>query len=77
MNIEPKWILGMVAVCGLTAIQIVAFITGHNGQVLAITTGGIMTVIGFLLGVNVTSPAQKTAVREAITSIINNQPPSK
>ena len=68
--IKPKWLLGIVGICGLTAIQIVAFITNHNGAILSITTGGIMSIISFLIGFNMTSPAQKTAVREAIDTIL-------
>ena len=72
---EPKWIFGIVCVIVLGAIQVSAFILGIDGQVFAGTTGTITAIIGFLLGWNIVSPAQKATVKEVVETIINKQKP--
>lgn len=74
--IEGKYVFGSVAVGTLGTIQVIAFALGIDGQVLSMTTAGITAIITFLLGINITSPAQKVAVRETVTAILNNKPPT-
>lgn len=69
---EPKYLFGSICVIILGVIQISAFILGVDGQVLAFTTAGITGLITFLLGINITSPATKTAIHESISEILDH-----
>ena len=71
MNIEGKYIFGIVAVICLCIIQGIAFLTGHNGQILSFTTAGITSLITFLLGLNITSKAQNTAMEHLVKEILD------
>jgi hypothetical protein len=72
MNIEWKYMFGCIAVGGLAIIQLGAFYFGHDGAMTSFTTSSIAAIIAFLLGLNVPSPSQKIATREAVTAVINN-----
>lgn len=67
---EGKYLFGCVCIITLGCIQIGAFALGIDGQVLSFTTTAIGGIIAFLLGLNITSPAQKTALKTAIDEII-------
>jgi len=61
MKFEPKHIIGIVALCCFTGIQITAFVLGYNGQILTITTNALIAIIGYLLGVDLT---QKKVIQQ-------------
>jgi len=72
MKIEWKYMFGSIAVGSLAIIQIVAFYIGHDGAMVSFTTSSITAIVAFLLGLNIPSPSQKIATREAVTAVINN-----
>jgi len=74
---EPKWIFGITAVGVLGVIQCFAFVLGIDGQVFTATIGLITAIVGFLLGLNLPSPAEKKAFSEALTMIINQNTQNK
>ena len=69
---ESKWIFGIATVLGLCAVQITAFILGIDGVVFAGTTGIITAIVGFLFGLNLTTPKKKVDI---ITEYINATKP--
>lgn len=75
MNIEGKYIFGLGSIITLGLIQITAWLIGSNGQINTMITGAIIGIITFLLGLNLPSPAEKKAINDAITSIINQKKP--
>jgi len=54
MQIDQKTAIGIIGITAVSVIQCVAFLTGHDGVVLALTTtviGGIVgSIFGFKLG---------------------------
>jgi hypothetical protein len=66
---EGKYVFTTVTVCVLGAIQIIAFVLGVDGQVLAFTTAGITALVSFILGLNITPPSTKAKIVEEITAI--------
>lgn len=61
MNDIQKCIVSVTGLICLTALQIVAWASGHNGSVFALTSTGIGGIIGFALGikVNINNGGQK------------------
>ena len=75
---DPKYTFGMVCVAALVIIQGIAFIAGSNHQVLSFTTTAIGSLIAFLLGLNLPSPAEKKAIaefRNTVIEVINKAKP--
>jgi len=47
---EDKTIIGVVGICGVVILQCVAWASGHNGQVFALTSAVIGGITGFTFG---------------------------
>jgi hypothetical protein len=47
---EDKTAIGITGIAALTSLQFIAWYTGHNGTVFALTSAGIGTIIGSYFG---------------------------
>ncbi|GAH43445.1 unnamed protein product [marine sediment metagenome] len=55
-----KYIIGIVAIIGLTIIECVALYKEIDGQYLTIVVGAVCTVIGAVVGVRLSKPSVDT-----------------
>ena len=47
---DDKYIFGSVAVLGISAIECVALICGHDGALMSLTVGAISSICAGLIG---------------------------
>jgi len=47
---ESKTIIGLTGIIAMTALQCVAWLSGHNGTVFAFTSGVTGAIIGYFFG---------------------------